>query len=615
MGRNEDKKNMKICSHCGEKVAAGSTTCPHCGIALKVPPKIPLEKIKYAKPKEKSIKGDGKKSSTTEEEPKWKEGKNWAKKSLKSINHASDKSKLEGITCPKCGKLSPIDAVVCAYCGEKFDQSYGVVKTTLFAFPANMGPYLSKKALKENNLVFSPQSSFVDKVVPLSDIGGKLIAIFDKHYPQYKIINAEYNWGNPLSLPVSFKLVSSELEIWFELRTYRALSTPSNPGFFVDLHVIGTWDGVIHFVYLFDNSLNYLPWEHARWDKFQKRTNISMGEVLDGWREIINKKFELVGKSEDSELENFILKREETRKKLEERDSDTDLRVFEQLKKDGLISNHLTKPQDTYERALKAIDPDESIKAIFGVRKPQIGTGILTNKRILLESYSGKAITEVIDFSNIHFFDTMLDYLFINNKKYRFFNMPELGKIFTETIKKYKAEMSKNMTAKEKENIALHVIPNLIHVDGIPFLSGKKVILKLHPNKLGIINIDGNKSYKIKLKNINDIKIKTEKEITEQERHTLMRALAGGILFGGTGAIVGAISGVPNKQITVTHKILLIDYTSKEEEEQSLMFIVDPKLKQTIEGVNFIPNLVKFREEVIKLIGKNDSENGEEVEL
>ena len=108
------------------------------------------------------------------------------------------------------------------------------------------------------------------------------------------------------------------------------------------------------------------------------------------------------------------------------------------------------------------------------------------------------------------------------------------------------------------------------------------------------------------MENIVDMKVKTETEISEQERHVLARAVAGGLLFGGVGAIVGAVSGVPGKQIKTTHNFLIVDYLSRDGEQKSMMFLYKGANKKPLE------NLVNA---VFEIKGKKQPEDGEEVEL
>jgi len=120
-------------------------------------------------------------------------------------------------------------------------------------------------------------------------------------------------------------------------------------------------------------------------------------------------------------------------------------------------------------------------------------------------------------------------------------------KLISNEIKGLDAE---SYALENNKNILWKNLDDILHIDGIPFLGGKDVLLSLYSDRLAISDKNKKNSYKIQIENIVDMKVKTETEISEQERHVLARAVAGGFLFGGVGAIVGAVSGVPGKQIS-----------------------------------------------------------------
>lgn len=59
----------------------------------------------------------------------------------------------------------------------------------------------------------------------------------------------------------------------------------------------------------------------------------------------------------------------------------------------------------------------------------------------------------------------------------------------------------------------------------------------------------------------------SEKEIVEKSKSVGGRAIAGGLLLGPLGAIVGGMSGIGNKKETKTEYYFVINYTSDNEEK------------------------------------------------
>lgn len=72
---------------------------------------------------------------------------------------------------------------------------------------------------------------------------------------------------------------------------------------------------------------------------------------------------------------------------------------------------------------------------------------------------------------------------------------------------------------------------------------------------------------------ITDVIYTTEKEVTEKEKSVIGRAIVGGMLFGDTGATVGAISGMGTKTETHYKHYFVIEYTASSGEPASLVFI------------------------------------------
>ena len=314
--------------------------------------------------------------------------------------------------------------------------------------------------------------------------------------------------------------------------------------------------------------------------------------------------------------------------------------AYDQLKRMGLIYNKFMRKE--YELALKEIDEDENVKGITKINQPA-GTVILTNKRIMLRSFNRyEKANEDIDLKDIDedtitvrwaigtgvkFFAKNKEYHILGTKKQIYSkegvplikenlkNLSEIdrknlifGDIFATALKKCvierKQKIFDSLEEGEQKNVILKKLENCIHIDGIPFLSGKEVLLTLYLDRLTISDIDEKNLYKIKIDNIINLKVKTETEISEMERNVLARAIAGGILFGEIGAIIGAISGVSPRQVKKHHHFLIIDYLSKEGNKKSLIFFYKHR-KQILEN---------FKKAIIKEIKKHRPEH-KEIEL
>jgi len=115
---------------------------------------------------------------------------------------------------------------------------------------------------------------------------------------------------------------------------------------------------------------------------------------------------------------------------------------------------------------------------------------------------------------------------------------------------------------------------SLIHISGIPnYESGVKV--KFYKN-LNEINID--KTYSIPIKNIESTSLNSSKQLTEQQKSVISRALVGGLLLGGVGAIIGGISGVGTQQETTMMWMITINYKNYGENKTTILATNDESL-------------------------------------
>ena len=112
---------------------------------------------------------------------------------------------------------------------------------------------------------------------------------------------------------------------------------------------------------------------------------------------------------------------------------------------------------------------------------------------------------------------------------------------------------------------------SFFHVEGIPGVKKDKIIIiYLYPDKL-IIKIEFDSDYVIPMSNIKKAIVISEEEIIEKQKSVILRGIAGGILLGPIGAIVGAISGAGTKKSTDNHYYFSLEY---ENDKKELSYIV-----------------------------------------
>ena len=76
----------------------------------------------------------------------------------------------------------------------------------------------------------------------------------------------------------------------------------------------------------------------------------------------------------------------------------------------------------------------------------------------------------------------------------------------------------------------------------------------------------------LKYAQINDVFYGVQTDIIHKSKSPIGRAVAGGLLFGGAGAIVGAVSGTGKKDKKVSKFLFIISYTSSAGDDKLLQF-------------------------------------------
>lgn len=116
---------------------------------------------------------------------------------------------------------------------------------------------------------------------------------------------------------------------------------------------------------------------------------------------------------------------------------------------------------------------------------------------------------------------------------------------------------------------------NLSFVDGLDsYGRGLAVELSFNETELQIKSriVKNKPIVRLSLEQIIAANCITEKEIIEKSKSVTGRAIAGGVLLGPLGAIIGGMSGIGNKQKSETHYYMIINYKSRDEEIKVLSF-------------------------------------------
>lgn len=94
----------------------------------------------------------------------------------------------------------------------------------------------------------------------------------------------------------------------------------------------------------------------------------------------------------------------------------------------------------------------------------------------------------------------------------------------------------------------------------------------LYDNHLTIKVAFGKQEATLNYSQITDVFYGLETEIVEKSKSVIGRAVAGGLLFGGVGAVVGGLSGTGTKEKKERRFYFIISYTSSTGEDKFIQF-------------------------------------------
>ena len=100
--------------------------------------------------------------------------------------------------------------------------------------------------------------------------------------------------------------------------------------------------------------------------------------------------------------------------------------------------------------------------------------------------------------------------------------------------------------------------------------AGNMVNVELYNDHLDVKEIKN--SVSLRYDQITDVFYGMETEIINKNKSVIGRAVAGGLIFGGVGAVVGGISGTGTKEKKERHFYFIISYTSSTGEDKFIQF-------------------------------------------
>lgn len=101
---------------------------------------------------------------------------------------------------------------------------------------------------------------------------------------------------------------------------------------------------------------------------------------------------------------------------------------------------------------------------------------------------------------------------------------------------------------------------------------GNACLVSLYEDKLTITNPLIKTTVELNYSQITDVFYGLETEITTHNKSVIKRALVGGLLFGGLGAVVGAVDGTGTKEKKSRHFYFIISYKSSAGEDAFIQF-------------------------------------------
>lgn len=112
----------------------------------------------------------------------------------------------------------------------------------------------------------------------------------------------------------------------------------------------------------------------------------------------------------------------------------------------------------------------------------------------------------------------------------------------------------------------------LIHLEGLPLAAQTSCIISLTNDALIIETMNSKQRFELNISQVITIQQNANRQVTEKKKSVVKRGIAGNMLFGSTGAVVGGLSGLGTKEISQLVYDLTIVYTTNKNETNTLIF-------------------------------------------